>query len=58
MNKTVKIAITSIVTALSLVFMFMTGLLPFMTYALPGLAGMLLMVVVIEISKNGLFPPT
>lgn len=36
------------VTALSLVLMFMTGVFPFATFALPGIAGLLLIMVVIE----------
>lgn len=52
MNNTVKLALTSVITALSLVIMFMTGLLPVMTYALPALSGMLITFVVIEISKS------
>ena len=51
-NRTFNLAFCAVITALSLVMMFMTGLLPFMTYALPGIAGMLTAAVVIESSKK------
>lgn len=55
MRQTQKMALASMVAALSLVLMLMTGILPFMTYALPGIAGMLLTVVVLETSKRWAF---
>lgn len=46
--KSRKIAFGGIVAALSLVFMLLTGVLPFGTYALPCFAGILLTTIVIE----------
>ena len=43
-----KVALGGMVTALSLVLMFLTGVFPFATFALPGIAGLLLIMVVIE----------
>lgn len=47
-NKTIRIALCSIICAISLVLMILTGVIPVGTYALPCLAGILLVVVVIE----------
>ena len=38
--------------ALSIVFMFLTGVFPYATYALPALAGMTLIVLVVETNKK------
>lgn len=40
------------IAALSIVCMFLTGLIPFATYALPAIAGVLLVAVVIELGKR------
>lgn len=49
MNKsTFKIAFTGVIIALCEVFLLSTGLFPFATYALPALAGMLLIPLMVE----------
>ena len=45
-----KVAFGGIIAALSIVFMFSTGIVPTLTYAIPAICGALLMTVVIEIS--------
>lgn len=45
-----KVAFGGIIAALSIVLMFSTGLIPTLTYAIPAIAGALLMTIVIEIS--------
>ena len=52
MNRTGSIALCGIVSALCIVCMFLTGLIPFATYALPALAGVLLIAVVMEKGKR------
>lgn len=52
MNQSGKIALGGIISALCLVCMFLTGVFPFATYALPAIAGVLLIVVVIELGKR------
>ena len=52
MKKSAKTAIGGIVAALSVVLMFLTSVIPSMTYALPAAAGILLSVIVIEIDKK------
>lgn len=47
-NNTKNLAFCSVISALSLVMMFLTGLIPVGTYAFPCIAGILLCVVVIE----------
>lgn len=47
-NKTRTLAFCSVISAVSLVLMFITGLIPVGTYAFPCVAGALLAVVVIE----------
>lgn len=49
MKKSGKIALCGLMAALSVVIMFLTGLLPSMTIALPGLAGCCLIPVVAEL---------
>lgn len=44
-----KVALGGIITALCTVFMFLTGLIPIGTYALPALAGTVLILIVIEL---------
>ena len=41
--------------ALSVVFMFLTGVFPYATYALPALAGMMLIVLVVETNTKWAF---
>ena len=43
-----RVALGGVISALSLVILMMTGLIPFATYSLPCLAGLLLVVVVVE----------
>lgn len=43
-----KVALGGMVTAVSVMLMFLTGVFPFATFALPGIAGLLLIMVVIE----------
>lgn len=52
MRNSGKIALGGLVSALCLVCMFLTGLIPFATIALPAIAGVLLIVVVIELGKR------
>lgn len=47
-NQSARIAFCGLVTALGSLLMFLTGLVPVGLYALPALAGVLLMAVVIE----------
>ncbi len=47
-----KAAICGILTALSLVFMFLTGLFPIASYAIPAFCGILLMIVVFEMGRR------
>ena len=47
MSKSGKIALGGLLTALGVVLMFLTGLIPIGTYALPAIAGVLLIVAVI-----------
>ena len=49
-----KIALGGIVAALSVVFMLLT-IIPSMTFVLPAVSGVLLMVVVIEVNKRWAF---
>ena len=48
MKQSKRIALGGLLSALSLVFLFMTGLFPFATLALPALAGALFAALVIE----------
>lgn len=47
-----RVALCGIVSALAVVLMFVTGLIPFLTYALPAIAGAFITVLVIEINKK------
>ena len=49
MKPSLRVSIGGVVAALGLVLMFLTSIVPFGTYALPTLAGILLVIVVIEI---------
>lgn len=47
-----QVALGGIIAALCVVLMFLTGVFPFATYALPALAGMLLILPVIELGAK------
>lgn len=49
MRTSQKVSVGGAVAALGLVLMFLTSLVPFGTYAFPAFAGMLLVIIVIEI---------
>lgn len=51
-RRSAQIALGGIFSALCLLLMFMTGLVPFATYALPALAGAMLVAVVVEIGPK------
>lgn len=51
MKKSKQVAAGGIASSLCLLLMFMTGLFPFATYALPAMAGTLLVVVVLEYNR-------
>lgn len=55
LNKSAAVALSGVVTALVIVLMMCTGLMPMATYALPGLAGVLLIFVVVEMNKQWAF---
>lgn len=55
MKQSSKCAIGGIVSALSLVLMISVAIIPFLTYALPALAGVLVIFIVIEIDKKWAF---
>lgn len=50
--KSFKVAFGGIVTGVSIVIMFLTGVIPTLTYALPAIAGALLIAVSIEIGPK------
>lgn len=54
-TKSARTAVGGIVSALSIVLMFLTSVIPSLTYALPAAAGILLTVIVIEIDKKWAF---
>ena len=56
MNKSVRIAFCGMVTALGTVLMFLTGLISIGTYAFPALAGVLNIVIVIEMGVRWAWP--
>lgn len=47
-----KVAFGGMIMGLSIVLLFLTGVFPFATMALPGIAGALLVVLVIELGKK------
>lgn len=55
MKTSFKVALGGAIAALGLVFMFMTALIPFGVYAFPTFAGMLLVIIVIEIGYGYAF---
>ena len=52
MRKSSKTALGGIIAALSLVLMLLSTIIPFLTYVLPAAAGIILMVMVIEIGRK------
>ena len=52
MNHSGKVALGGMVTALCVVLMFLTGVIPIATYALPAVSGVLLVVIVIEMGAK------
>ena len=52
MSKSGKIALGGLLTALGVALMFLTGLIPIGTYALPAIAGVLLIVAVIDLGAK------
>lgn len=55
MKQSSKCAIGGIVAAVSLVLMISVAIIPFLTYALPAVAGLFIVFVVIEIDKKWAF---
>lgn len=55
MKQSSKCAIGGIVAALSLVLMISVAVVPFLTYALPAVAGTLIIFIVVEIDKKWAF---
>ena len=54
-QNTSKTALGGIVAALSVATMFLTAVIPTLTYALPAVAGVLLVVMVIDVGKKWAF---
>ena len=52
MKKSTQVAVGGLASALCLLLMFLTGMIPFTTYALPAMAGIVLIAVVIENSTQ------
>lgn len=52
MSHSLRLALCSMIAAMGTAIMFLTGLIPFGTYALPAFAGILLFPVVIEIGTK------
>lgn len=55
MNHTVQLAFSSLVTAASAALMFLTGIIPIGTFAIPAFAGILLLPVMIELGAGWAF---
>lgn len=55
MKKSSRTALGGIIAALSLALMFVVSVVPFMTYALPAVAGAILMLISIEINRKWAF---
>lgn len=55
MKQSSKCALGGIVSALSLVMMISVAIIPFLTYALPAAAGLLIVIIVMEIDKKWAF---
>ncbi|MGX8710674.1 hypothetical protein ACRQU7_08985 [Caproiciproducens sp. R1] len=56
MSRTIRLAFCGVITALCTVTMFLTGLISIGTYALPAFAGILLIVVVVELGVGWAWP--
>ena len=52
MKQSSKCALGGIVAALSLVLMISVAIIPFLTYALPAVAGALIIFIVVEIDRK------
>lgn len=52
MRKSSKTALGGVIAALSLVLMLISAVIPFLTYVLPAMAGIILMIMVIEIGRK------
>ncbi|MCD7774521.1 MAG: hypothetical protein LUG85_01560 [Clostridiales bacterium] len=55
MRKSAKTALGGIITALSVTLMLVSSVIPFLEYALPAIAGALLVLMVIELNKKWAF---
>ena len=55
MKNSAKTALGGMISALSLTIMLLTAVVPYLTYALPAIAGALLVLMVIEINKKWAF---
>lgn len=55
MKQSSKCALGGIIAALSLVMMISVAIIPFLTYALPAAAGLLIVIIVMEIDKKWAF---
>lgn len=51
-KKSTQVAIGGMASALCLLLMFMTGMIPFATFALPAMAGIVLIAVVVEMGRS------
>lgn len=56
MNQSMKVAFGGIITALSVLLMFFSGIIPATEYALPIIAGVLLIPVYLEMGRKWAFP--
>lgn len=52
MNRSMRVAFCGMATALSVVLVFLTGIIPIGEYVLPALAGLLLIAVVVELGQR------
>ena len=55
MNRSGKVALCGMIAALCTLLMFMTGVFPFATYAMPALAGLLMVTVAVETGASWAF---
>ncbi len=55
MKKSSKVALCGMIAALCTLLMFMTGVFPFATYAMPALAGLLMVAVAVETGASWAF---
>ncbi len=56
MHRSMRVAFCGVLTALCVLLMFMTGLIPVGTYALPAFSGILLIAAVIELGASWAWP--